>query len=78
MKNEPYDEEKLEERVELVVLKEPTTHKELAFGRDLTNKLRARYETAVENDEESFIFEDFEFIRDYAKYMLEFLDDRLV
>ena len=72
-----YDEEK-QERVDVVVLKEPVTNKELAFDREMTEKLRTRYDNAVVNDEETFNFEGFDFVRDYAKYMLEFLDVRLV
>jgi hypothetical protein len=72
-----YDEEK-QEKVDVVVLREPVTQKELTFDREVTAKLQRRYDAAVENDEETFNFEGFEFVRDYAKYMLEFLDVRLV
>lgn len=66
------------EKVEIVVLREPETKKEVTFDRKMYKRLKKRHTAAVENGEESFVFEGFEFLRDYVKYMLEFLDERLV
>lgn len=40
-------------------------------------KLKARWEEAVENKEESFIFHEQEFDTNYAKYLLEYLKEEL-
>ena len=66
------------EKVEIVVLQEPESKNEIEFDRTMYRKLKHRHNAAVENDEESFVFEGLEFSRDYIKYMLEFLDERLV
>jgi len=66
------------EKVEIVVLQEPDTKGEIEFNRKMYNKLQKRYDTAVADNEEQFVFEGFEFLTNYAKYMLEFLDARLV
>jgi hypothetical protein len=36
--------------------------------------LKKRYDEAVENDEKTFIFEGNEYLLDYAKYMIEYLE----
>jgi len=67
-----------EGKVEIVVLQEPETKGEIQFDRAMYDRLKTRYDDAVTNNEEQFVFEGFEFLRDYVKYMLEFLDDKLV
>jgi hypothetical protein len=43
------------------------------FTKDRADRLRTRYVQAVENGEESFLFDGQELLTAYAKYLLEFL-----
>lgn len=44
------------------------------FDQAKVKRLKKRYDKAVLDKEESFIFEDNEYLTTYAKYMLEYLD----
>jgi len=66
------------EKVEIIVLQEPETKGEIEFDRAMYDKLQVRYDAAVVDNEEQFVFEGFEFLTNYVKYMLEFLNARLV
>ena len=43
----------------------------------MRDRFRKAYNAAVEAREESFVFEDNTFVVAYAKYVLEYLDERL-
>ena len=45
------------------------------FTPEVRDALRKEYEAAVERGDESFEFRDVPLLTDYAKYLLEFLDD---
>ena len=45
------------------------------FTPEVRDALRKEYEAAVERGDENFEFRDFPFVTEYAKYLLEFLDD---
>jgi hypothetical protein len=46
----------------------------LVMDRDRLEKLRKRYQLAVDNNEKQFEFEGNLLVLDYAKYMIEYLD----
>lgn len=47
------------------------------FDKSKLKRLSERYKQAVMNKEDSFIFEDNQYLTDYAKYLIEFLEDKL-
>jgi predicted GTPase len=44
------------------------------FDRPMVDRLRIAYETAKKEKADSFIFEGNEYLTDYARYLLEYLD----
>ena len=50
----------------------------LEFDREKTEKFRKAYSLAKikQNGSKTFLFEGHEFVLDYAKYLLEYLEDR--
>ena len=55
----------------------PTVNELITFDQELTNKLRHDYNEAVHLEYHSFWFEGQELLTVYAKYLLEYLDDKL-
>lgn len=47
--------------------------KELHVTAEVYRRLQARYKQAVEANEETFVFDGYEFLTSYAKYLLEYL-----
>ena len=50
----------------------------LSFDSKRTKRLRIAYEKATKDAKESFLFDGHEFLTDYAKYVLAYLEDRLL
>ena len=48
---------------------------QINFTPQVRDALRKEYEAAVERGDEEFAFRDCAFVTEYAKYLLEFLDD---
>jgi len=51
--------------------------KTLTWTLDSLNEFKIKFNTAVENKEESFIFKENEFLTAYAEYLIEFLETTL-
>lgn len=49
----------------------------ITWDRPMMQRLQARYDLAVKNKEDRFTFEGHEFVTDYAKYLLQYLGDKL-
>lgn len=49
----------------------------ITFDKEKVAKLQEAYDHAVKDGVDVFIFEDKEFYREYAKYMLVYLHDKL-
>lgn len=50
--------------------------KTITFDRLKLSRLKKRYGIAREKKEESFRFEGSEFVTDYAKYLIEYLENK--
>jgi hypothetical protein len=50
---------------------------EIEFTPEKLKKFEELYNTTIEAGEETFTFEGREVLVDYAKYMIEYLDDKL-
>jgi hypothetical protein len=48
--------------------------KAVEFDRAKFKRLKARYGLAVQDNEETFMFEGHELLKDYAKYLIQYLD----
>lgn len=46
------------------------------FNAESFKKFRARYNTAIEKSENSFVFEGNEYLTSYAKYVIEYLEPK--
>jgi len=57
--------------------KPATTRPVLRFDKPMRERLRRAYEKAVNDNEAMFTFEDNEYVTNYAKYLLEYLDMKL-
>ena len=49
----------------------------ITFNKEKVAKLQEAYDRAVADDVDVFVFEEREFYRDYAKYMLMYLNDKM-
>lgn len=47
------------------------------FDKHLLAKLKEAYDIAVKEGKESFVFEGHELLTSYAKYLIEYLKDKL-
>ena len=60
-----------------VGIKNGPSGKIIEFDKEKTEKLRTAYDEAVRTDAEVFEVEGMQLVREYAKYLLEYLDGRL-
>ena len=51
------------------------TQDTIAWTPDLLHHFKTAYQTAVDQDEKDFNFEGHYFVRDYAKYLIQFLEE---
>lgn len=51
--------------------------KYISWDKLMAKRLKKRYQQAVENGEKDFTFEGNEFVTNFAKYLLEYLESRL-
>lgn len=49
-------------------------YKNIVFNEGKYKRLKKRYEQAVEQKENQFTFEGDEYVTDYAKYLLQYLE----
>ncbi len=49
----------------------------IEFDRKKYNKLRMAYNQALAREKDEFVFQGMDLVTDYAKYLLEYLDNRL-
>lgn len=45
----------------------------ISFDRESYKNFKKEYNSAVENNQEMFVFEDYEYLTSYAKYVIEYL-----
>lgn len=51
--------------------------KEVQFDKDKLKRFKRAYNKAVKERKDSFIFDDNEYLTLYAKYLIEYLTDKL-
>ena len=49
----------------------------VTYTAETVSRLRARYDLAVDNNEEQFEFEGDEYLTAYVKYLLQYLEENL-
>lgn len=49
----------------------------VSWNRPMLERMKKRYSKAVERGEEVFRFDGHEYVRDYAKYLIEYLESVL-
>lgn len=50
--------------------------KSITFDKSLLKKLQSRFDLAIKNGEEIFIFEGKEMLTTFAKYLIEYLNEQ--
>lgn len=61
----------------VVISEDGTPHNEVSFDLPMVKRLKSRYGIAVEKAEQEFTFEGREYVTGYAKYLLEYLENKL-
>jgi len=61
----------------VVIQGDGTPSSEVYFDLPMVKRLKTRYQQAIDNAEQDFIFENHEYVTGYAKYLLEYLESKL-